>query len=181
MKRVFGTHKYHKSADPITEFGIDAEFRSFNYIETQMGMAFVPLNLDRVRRIISLDPESVNASCSRICGVSPHILNPNPLCAIFSYIGPWDDLELRTTIISLLLLHGADATALTGSTTTVRHMCRKNGWDDVDVLAMALEKANEFRAKLRAIFWVTQQIPTCRDVGEPLIERVHMSTLMADY
>jgi hypothetical protein len=57
---------------------------------------------------------------------------------------------------------------------------RNGDWVNVDVIAMALEKANEFRAKLRAIFWVTQQISVCRDLGEPLVERVYMSTLMND-
>jgi hypothetical protein len=181
MEWGFEVYQYLKSGDPIAEFGIDAEFQDLNYTYTQMGMSVFPPNLRRMRQIIALDPTSVNAPCRWLYD-DDETPNPdsNPLYRILTtYVGPPGGLELRATAISLLLLHGADVTLSTGK--RVRPVYRNGDWVNVDVIAMALEKANEFRAKLRAIFWVTQQIPACRDLGEALVQRVYMSTLSTAY
>jgi len=161
--KVFAIYSYYNPKDPVAYFGVDAVFRNNNACFTQMGMAVCIRNRHRVKQIIALDPDAV----SRVCCTQ----NENSFAYPLEMCSPMScdyssELWTATEMGYLLLLHGAEPT---------RRLLPGRDIDDE-----CYTKVKAFRAKLCAIFWVTQQIVWFRDMSEPLLERVLMSTLDDD-
>jgi hypothetical protein len=170
MKGVYDVSEFNTLGDPISQYGLDATFRSGNWTYTLMGMV-VGRDTNLVKELILRDPSVVNDPCCHIDTRAENVAAP--LTLLFTSRATFEIMdELIITQGSILLLHGASS--LFSPVPNPRRT--RSGLTDYYVSG-SYEKANEFRAKLRAIFWVTQQIPLCHDLGEPLVERVFMSTL----
>lgn len=156
--KVFASHLYYKPEDPVAYFGVDAVFRSNDCLFTQMGMAVCGRDRRRLKKLISLDPDTV----SRVCWIKDENSFAYPLDMCSPMPGDYsNELWTVTEMSYLLLLHGAGPT---------RHV----------FVDECYTKVKAFRAKLCAIFWATQQTVWFRDMSEPLLERVFMSTLDDD-
>jgi hypothetical protein len=162
--RVFTiSSHYYKTEDPVAYFGVDAVFRNYDTCYTQMGMAVCGRDRRRVKQLIAIDPDAV----SRVCCTQNenHVAYPLELCSPMA-CDYSSELWTVTEMGYLLLLHGAEPTMRLLSGQDIEDEC--------------YTKVKTFRAKLCAIFWVTQQTVWFRDMSEPLLERVLMSTLDDD-
>ena len=161
--KVFEIDLYHIPEDPVAYFGVDAVFRNSDCRSTQMGMAVCGRDRRRLKKLISLDPDAV----SRVCWIKNENSFAYPLDMCSPMPGDYsNELWTVTEMSYLLLLHGAEPTT---------RLCPERVIEDE-----CYTKVKAFRAKLCAIFWVTQQTVWFRDMSEPLLERVFMSTLDDD-
>ena len=167
-KKVFSLQELRDTPDDvdlIERFGKHAEFQGKILCYTLFGWALS--NDHRLARRLMTDVD-VNACCRTGPGKSTMPVDLAVSCAGFT-------LSDRVNILSLLVIHGADLKRVRSSTLRINEWLRDGS--NVDILGNAQSYAKEFRAKLCAIFWVTQSVDVWRDMGEPLVERVFMSTL----
>lgn len=163
MKGVFDIADYHvQTGCPLDIFDVMAEFEDDYTRYTMLGMA-LGCDTSTVKRLIEVNPGLVNAACCRRRYRDDKCLVPLEFVLRIARTNRAYDWAVHGT---LLLIHGASWSLIRSSA----KLC------DV-VLCECLDNAKEFRAKLCAIFWVTQSIVVWRDMGEPLVERVFMSSL----
>lgn len=161
---------YEEDGDVIERFGKHAEFQGRYHLYTLFGWT-VRRDYRLARRL--MQDVDVNAWCRK----TPEGEQDTPIDTVLVRNIP--SINERMNILRLLMIHGADP----GNVGLVAleqnaHICRIH---NIDLLGDAQAYAKDFRAKLCAIFWVTQSIPVWRDMGEPLVERVFMSTLQIDH
>jgi hypothetical protein len=174
MKKVFDMEDlfdaYEEDGDLIDRFGKHAEFQGRFHVYTLFGWV-VCRDYRLARRLIQ--DIDVNAWCCKTFDGDQN----TPIEMVVLSNTP--SVNERMNILRLLMIHGADpgnVDLVTLETNRFLH-----GIHGIDLLGDAQAYAKEFRAKLCAIFWVTQNIPVWRDMGEPLVERVFMSTLQIDH
>lgn len=172
MKKVFSLQELHDTpatADLIERFGKHAEFQGQIYRYTLFGWAL--LNKPSLATQLILDVD-VNAWCRKSPGETETSLD-------LAMINTSAFSDVRRNLLRLLMVHCADPG--NANLMTLKRNEFAHNIFDIDLLGDAQAYAKEFRAKLCAIFWVTQSIPVWRDMGEPLVERVFMSTLQIDH
>lgn len=174
MKEVFRMEDlldvYEEDGDVIERFGKHAEFQGTFHLYTLFGWA-VCRDYRLARRLIQ--DVDVNAWCRKTSEGE----QDTPIDAVVLRTIP--SVNERWNILRLLMIHGADRNKVRRVTLERNDLIRIA--HNVDLLDHSKAYAKEFRAKLCAIFWVTQSIPAWRDMGEPLVVRVFMSTLQIDH
>lgn len=171
-KRVFDLKELRdtpQDVDLIEKFGKHAEFQGEYQRLTLFGWAVLK-DYRLARRLIQ--DVDVNSWCRKDV-----YKTDTPIDAVVLFARP--SVNERWNILRLLMIHGADRNKVRRITLERNALIRVA--HNVDLLDHSEAYAKEFRAKLCAIFWVTQNIPVWRDMGEPLVERVFMSTLQIDH